>query len=70
MSTSDILKEIHQLPLNEKLFLIEKALKEILRQNYIQQMTIAAEELGNEYKTNSELTAFSNLDWEDFYETR
>ncbi|OQY94358.1 MAG: hypothetical protein B6D37_08890 [Sphingobacteriales bacterium UTBCD1] len=70
MSTSDILKEIHQLPLNEKLFLIEKALKGILRQNYIQQMTIAAEELGNEYKTNSELTAFSNLDWEDFYETR
>ena len=70
MSTTDILKEIHQLPLNERLFVIEKALKEILRQNYIQQMTIAAEELENEYKTNSELTAFSNLDWEDFYEAR
>ena len=70
MSTSDILKEIHQLPLNERLFIIERALKELLLYNYQQQMTIAAETLENEYKTNADLTAFSNLDCEDFYETR
>lgn len=70
MSTSDILNEIHLLPLNERLFVIERALKELLQYNFQQQMTIAAEAMENEYKTNADLTAFSNLDWEDFYEAR
>ena len=70
MSTTDILKEIGQLPFNEKLFIIERALKDILRHNYQQQMTVAAEALENEYRTNAELTAFSNLDIEDFYEAK
>ena len=70
MSTSDILKEIHQLPLNERLFIIERALIDLLQYNYRQQMTIAAEALENEYKINSDLTAFSNLHWEDFYAAR
>ena len=61
MSTTDILKEISKLPFNEKLFIIEKALKDILRYTNEQQMTIAAETMENEYKTNSDLTAFSNL---------
>lgn len=65
MSTTDILKEIGQLPLNEKLFIIEKTLKDVFRFNYEQQMTVAAEALENEYKTNAELTAFSNLDNKD-----
>lgn len=70
MSTTDILKEIGQLPLTEKLFIIERALKDVLRYNYEQQMTVVAEALENEYKTNTELTAFSNLDIEDFYEAK
>lgn len=70
MSIQDILKEIHQLPLNERLFIIERALKDLLQYNYLQQMTLAAEAMENEYKTNSDLTAFSNPDWEDFYEPR
>lgn len=70
MSTSDILKEINMLPFSEKLFIIEKALKDVLRYNYEHQMTIAAEALENEYKTNTELIAFSNLDIEGFYETK
>ena len=70
MSTTDILKEIDRLPFNEKLFILEKALKNVLRYNYEHQMTVASEALANEYKTNTELTAFSNLDTEDFYETK
>jgi len=70
MSTSEILKEINRLSPAEKLFVIEKALKELLQLNFIQQMSMAAEALQNEYKTNPELTAFSNLDWEDFYEPK
>lgn len=61
MSTTDILREIEQLLFNEKLLIIEKALKDILRNINELQMTIAAEFLENEYRTNSELTAFSNL---------
>ncbi len=70
MSTSDILKEIDLLPLNEKLSLIQKALRDMLRHNYEQQLTVAAEAMENEYKTNTELTAFTSIDLDDFYETK
>ena len=70
MSTSELLKEIDRLSLNEKLSLLEKAIKDIIRQNFEQQMTISAESLKNEYKTNKDLIAFSNLDIEDFYEAK
>ena len=70
MSTAEILKELNHLSINEKLFIIEKTIKDILKYNDIQQMTVASEAMENEYKTNSELTAFSNLDMEDFYETK
>ncbi len=70
MSTSEIVKEINQLSSAEKLVVIEKALKDLLQSNFGQQMTLASEALENEYKTNPELTAFSNLDWEDFYEAK
>jgi hypothetical protein len=33
-------------------------------------MTLAAEDLANEYKVNEELTVFSDLDIENFYEAR
>ena len=70
MSTIELLKEIDKLPLNDKLFLLEKAIKDIQKHNYEQQMTVAAESLEHEYKTNKDLTAFSNLDIEDFYEAK
>ena len=70
MITVELLKEIDQLPLNEKLSLLERAIKDIIRHNFEQQLTIAAESLENEYRTNSDLTAFSNLDIEDFYEAK
>ena len=70
MSTSELLKEIDQLPLNEKLSLLEKAIKDIIKHNYELQMSVAAESLENEYKTNKDLISFSNLDIEDFYETK
>ncbi len=34
------------------------------------QMQNAAEALYSDYKTDEELTIFTNLDFEDFYETR
>jgi hypothetical protein len=70
MSTADILKEIDLLPLNEKLRLLQQAIKDILRHNYGQQLSVAAEALEEEYKTDKDLTAFSSIDMDDFYETK
>ena len=70
MSTAELLKEIDRMPLHEKLSLLEKAIKDIIKQTDKNHMAIASESLENEYKSNPELTAFSNLDIEDFYETK
>lgn len=70
MSTSELLKEIDQLPLNEKLSLLEKAIKDIIKHNYEQQMTLAAESLESEYNSTSTLLAFPTLDLENFYERK
>ena len=70
MSTSEILEKISKLSPAEKLFIIEKTFKDILRHNAVQQMTVAAETMENEYKTNKELTAFTSIDLEDFYEAK
>lgn len=69
MSTMEIIKEIEKLPVPERLFLIEQTLKKIRSAAVYDQM-LAAEDLADEYRTNKELTVFSNLDLEDFYETR
>jgi hypothetical protein len=61
MSTSEILDKISQLPPAENLFIIEKTFKDLFHFNAVQQMTVAAEALENEYRTNKELTAFTFL---------
>ena len=70
MSTAEIIDKINLLSPAEKLFIIEKTFKDILHLNAVQQMTLAAEALENEYRTNQELTAFSSIDFEDFYEAK
>ena len=70
MSTSEILKEINHLPLNEKLTLLERAIRDIIKHNYEQKMSVAADAMENEYKTNKDLTAFTSIDMDEFYETK
>lgn len=70
MSTAEILEKINQLSPAEKLFIVEKTFKELLKDDSVRQMTVAAEALENEYRSNKELTAFSSIDLEDFYETK
>lgn len=70
MSTAEILNKINQLSPAEKLFIVEKTFKDLLHSNAIQQLTVAAEALEIEYRTNQELTAFSSIDFEDFYEAK
>jgi single-stranded DNA-specific DHH superfamily exonuclease len=70
MNTSQILDEIKKLPVQRKIFLIEKTIQEIRKQTENNQMEIAAESLYDEYKTNKELTIFTDIDFEKFYEPR
>lgn len=70
MSKAELLKEIDKMPLHEKLSLLERAIKDIIKQTNENELTVAADSLENEYKTNAELTVFSTLDIEDFYETK
>ena len=70
MSKAVLLKEIDKMPLHEKLSLLERAIKDIIKQTCENELTVAAYSLENEYKTNAELTVFSTLDIKDFYETK
>ena len=70
MRTDDIIREIKQLPVEQRMLIIEKAIRSIRKQADQKQMQFAAEELYSEYKNNQELTEFTKLDFEDFYEAR
>ena len=70
MSTPEIISEINRLPLQDRLLIIEKTL-EVIRANELdQQLSIATDVMKTEYISNKELTAFTSLDLEDFYEAR
>ena len=70
MRTSELIKEIEKLPVQKRIFVIERTLQSIRRNEENSQMKKAAELLYHVYTTDSELTAFSDLDYAEFYETR
>ena len=69
MSTKEILRGIKQLPFNEQLRLLEKALQ-TLHESADTQLAKAAKILLADYKKDKNLTAFDALDFEKFYEAR
>ncbi|WP_026451166.1 hypothetical protein [Aequorivita capsosiphonis] len=70
METKELFKEIKRLSVEQRMRLIEKTLKSIRKSNFEKSMSIAAEKLGSDYKTDQELIVFTELDYENFYETR
>lgn len=70
MLTQEIIKEINQLPISKRFLVIEKTLKSIRQSELKDKMEKAADKLLLFYKSDEELTAFSKLDFENFYETR
>jgi hypothetical protein len=70
METKEIINEIKKLPIRERLQIIEKTARTIQTDDEKEQMKKAADQLYNAYKNDAELTAFSDLDFEDFYEAR
>jgi len=70
MRTDEIIKEIQRLPIQKRILVIEKAIHSIRKYEERNEMLIAADALETDYKSDKELTAFTNIDFEDFYEAR
>ena len=70
MQTLDLLKEINRLPLNKKFYIVEETLKSIKKEELDVRMESAVKEMYSEYATNKELTEFTDIDFENFYESK
>ena len=70
MQTIDIMKEIQRLPLTEKFYVMEETIKSIKKEELNHQMEFAVNELYNDYASDKDLTAFTTLDFEHFYEAK
>jgi len=70
MGTKELIKEIQQLPIRKRLLVIEKTINSIREYELNNQMSIASESLLSDYQNDKELTAFTNIDFDHFYETR
>ncbi len=70
MRTNDIIKEIQRLPISKRIYVVEKTIHSIRSNEDKNVMKKAADVLYSDYKTNNELTAFTNLDFVDFYEAK
>lgn len=69
MTTANIIRELERLPLTDRLFVIERTLRSI-RTEKERSLKHAVDSLYDDYRTDKELTAFTQLDTEPFYEAR
>ncbi len=70
MQTIEIIQEIQRLPITKRFYVVEETIKSIKKEELSHQMEIAANELYGDYVNDKNLTAFTTLDFEQFYETK
>lgn len=70
MKTSELIREIQNLPMRQRIYVIERTMHLMRKQEETEQMERASEELYADYVSDRELTIFTNLDIENFYEAR
>lgn len=70
MRTNELIKEIQRLPIQKRIFVIEKSIHSLRKQEETNQMKKAADVLYSDYNSDKELTAFTDIDFEEFYEAR
>ncbi len=70
MQALEIIQEIQRLPLTKRFYVVEETIKSIKKEEMNNQMELAANELYSDYTTNKDLTAFTSLDFENFYEAK
>ena len=69
METLEIIRNTRRLPLSQQMLVAERIIHSI-RQREQSSMETAAERLYADYMTDENLTVFTQLDCEDFYEAR
>ena len=70
MQNIELIREIQRLPLSEQFYIVEIILKTIKNVRTTEPLEAAAEALYDDYFNDKELTPFTSLDLEDFYEAR
>lgn len=70
MTKEQIVNEISQLKIDEIIHVIERSLSKISSKTGKEPLELAAEIMSKEYKQNKEMSAFNELDLEDFYEAK
>lgn len=70
MQTAELIEEIKRLPLTKRFFVVEETLKSIKKEELKHQIELAVDELYGDYANDKELTAFTSLDLDNFYETK
>lgn len=70
MQTIDLISEIQRLPIFKRFYIIEETIKSIKNEEMSNQLELAANELYSDYVNDKELTAFTSLDFDNFYETK
>jgi hypothetical protein len=62
METKVILDEINKLPIEDKMYVVERTIKSIREIETKEKMTKAVSEMIEEYRSNKELTVFTEID--------
>jgi hypothetical protein len=70
MKANEIQKELKQLPLQKRIYAIERAIRSIREEEQKDQTDQAVEDLYEDYKNDMELTVFTDIDLDNFYETK
>ncbi|MCU0320120.1 MAG: hypothetical protein MUE88_08580 [Flavobacteriales bacterium] len=70
MSTKELIEEIQRLPIAERIRILEATLRSLREKELKSTLSMAADALETEYRTNKELTAFTDIDLDAFYEAR
>jgi hypothetical protein len=70
MEADAIIHEIDSLPAYKRMFIVEQIIRSIRLKNQELSLETAADRLYIDYRDDKELTAFTQLDCEDFYEPR
>lgn len=70
MQTTELIQEIQRLSLAKRLLVIEETIKSIKKDELSYQMEMAVNELYEDYVNDKELTSFTAIDFDNFYETK
>jgi hypothetical protein len=70
MKKNELIKAIEKLPASDRLYVIERSMHILRMQGEVDQLEEAAKLLQKDYENDKDLTVFTDLDMESFYEAR